>query len=299
MNDRKQHVIKMAHQLFIDKGFQRTSIQDILDYSGISKGTFYNYFPSKNELLIALFKVVYKELEKERNDLLVGQDPSNIEIFIKQVQLQMETSRTSKLISLFEEVNSSDDKELKQFVKKGQLRGLSWLYLRFIDIFGESKERYLLDCAIMFMGMLQHNLKYNALAYGQNTNIHQIVRYSVERLVKMVEEVSESKQQLIQPNLLEKWLPTNKSCNKTFLQELHHTILSLKKHVNGDESQLTYMELLNFIQDELFHSEVPRKSLIESALFFLKNNSLLSNYGELDKLNNLIKVYFTKQKTDL
>ena len=56
MNDRKQHVIKMAHQLFIEKGFQATSIQDILDYSGISKGTFYNYFSSKSELLIAIFK---------------------------------------------------------------------------------------------------------------------------------------------------------------------------------------------------------------------------------------------------
>ncbi|SIC20615.1 Uncharacterised protein [Mycobacteroides abscessus subsp. abscessus] len=30
MNDRKQHVIKMAHQLFIDKGFQATSIQDMM-----------------------------------------------------------------------------------------------------------------------------------------------------------------------------------------------------------------------------------------------------------------------------
>ncbi|MGA9287974.1 MAG: helix-turn-helix domain-containing protein, partial [Anaerobacillus sp.] len=63
MNDRKQHVIKMAHQLFIDRGFQATSIQDILDYSGISKGTFYNYFSSKNELLIALFKALYGSME--------------------------------------------------------------------------------------------------------------------------------------------------------------------------------------------------------------------------------------------
>ena len=66
MNDRKQHVIKMAHQLFIERGFQNTSIQDILEYSGISKGTFYNYFSSKNELLIALFKEIFKRIKKER-----------------------------------------------------------------------------------------------------------------------------------------------------------------------------------------------------------------------------------------
>ena len=64
MKDRKLHVIKMSHQLFIEKGFLATSIQDILNYSGISKGTFYNYFSSKNELLMELFKSIYIKLEK-------------------------------------------------------------------------------------------------------------------------------------------------------------------------------------------------------------------------------------------
>ncbi len=56
MNNRKQQVVKNAHHLFfVEKGFQAISIQDIIDYSGISKGTFYNYFSSKNELLTSCF----------------------------------------------------------------------------------------------------------------------------------------------------------------------------------------------------------------------------------------------------
>ena len=72
MKDRKQHVIKTAHQLFIDKGYQSTSVQDILDSSGISKGTFYNYFTSKGELLIAIFKNLQLEIEKEKNEILIA-----------------------------------------------------------------------------------------------------------------------------------------------------------------------------------------------------------------------------------
>ena len=117
MNDRKQQVINKAHQLFIDKGFQATSIQDILEFSGISKGTFYNYFSSKNELLIAIFKNVFKQVEQGRNELLIGQDPSNIEIFIKQIEIQLKTNYENKLISLFEEVYFSKDEELKQYIK--------------------------------------------------------------------------------------------------------------------------------------------------------------------------------------
>ncbi|GAA3324649.1 hypothetical protein GCM10020331_053370 [Ectobacillus funiculus] len=57
-------------------------------------------------------------MEHERNELLIGQDPSNIQIFMKQVELQMNTNRTNKLISFFEEVYFfSNDAELKEFIK--------------------------------------------------------------------------------------------------------------------------------------------------------------------------------------
>jgi len=72
MNNRKKHVLNKAHELFIEKGFQATSIQEILDSSGISKGTFYNYFSSKNELLISIFKEIYSELGEKRKNLMVG-----------------------------------------------------------------------------------------------------------------------------------------------------------------------------------------------------------------------------------
>jgi AcrR family transcriptional regulator len=290
MNDRKQHVIKMAHQLFIEKGFQATSIQDILDYSGISKGTFYNYFSSKNELLIALFKTIYKKLDKDRNELLIGQDPSDIEIFIKQIELQMTTNSKNKLSSLFEEVNFSNDLELKQFIKNGQLRMLRWLYQRFIDIFGESKQPYLLDCAIMFMGIIHHNIKHNAMAYG-NASTHQVVRYSVDRIVNMVSDVAEAGDQLIQPDLLDSWLPDCKKTDQAFQQKLSQTVLTLKKALIQNEEKAKYNELLDFVQDELVDSKEPRKFLIESALLSLKAGF---EKKELQKLEHLVVDYFTQ-----
>ncbi|WP_078412299.1 TetR/AcrR family transcriptional regulator [Priestia abyssalis] len=296
MNDRKQHVIKMAHQLFIEKGFQATSIQDILDYSGISKGTFYNYFPSKNELLIALFKTIYGKMEKERNELLMGQDPSNIEIFIKQVELQMKTNRTNKLISLFEEVYFSKDEDLKEFIKRGQMRIIRWTFGRFIDIFGDSKKPYLLDCAIMFMGILNHNLKYNALAHETAADIYEVVRYSVERVVKMVEEVAETGDQLIQPELLDSWLPECTNSDHAFHQKLSHAVLALKKTLIDSKKQSKYNELLDFVQNELLHSKTPRKFLVESALLSLKTDQTCSEKKELQKLDQLVAIYLTEQE---
>ncbi|MFX3623143.1 MAG: TetR/AcrR family transcriptional regulator [Ectobacillus sp.] len=292
MNDRKQHVIKMAHQLFIDKGFQATSIQDILDYSGISKGTFYNYFSSKNELLVALFKTLYKQMEKERNELLIGQDPANIDIFTQQVELQMKMNRKNKLISLFEEVYFSNDEDLKEFIKRGQLRILHWIYGRFIDIFGEGKKPYLLDGAIIFMGILNHNIKYYTMVHGTNANLQQAVRYSVARIVKMVEEAAEAGDQLFQPELLDSWLPDCRNADEALQQKLSHAILALKKAASHKEDYPKYIELLDFVQDELLHSKKPRQFLIESALLSLQAE--FDDKAALQKLNQLVADYFTQ-----
>lgn len=292
MNDRKQHVIEMAHQLFKDKGFQSTSIQDILEYSGISKGTFYNYFSSKNELLIALFKSLFKKLEKERNELLIGQDPSNIDLFIKQVELHMKLNRANKLISLFEEVFFSNDEELKQFIKANHLRVIRWVYERFLDLFGEQKKPYLLDCAIMFIAILNYNVKYYVLSHQTDTNLLPVIEYSVARIVNIVKEVSETDNQLFKPELLDLWLPDCKKANKSMQQELYHTILTLKKAIN---QQQKYVELLDFIQDELSNSKDPRKFLVESALLSLKTDQVFDNKKEFQRLEQLIASFFSKE----
>ena len=291
MNDRKQHVINKAHQLFINKGVQATSVQDILEYSGISKGTFYNYFSSKNELLISIFTTLYKKLAKEGNELLIGQDPSNMEVFIKQIELHIKMNRMNKSISIFEEIVASNDEELKHFIKQGQLRILRWIYERFIDLFGESKKHCLLDCSIMFLGILHHNVKYNGFAYQSNANTHEVVRYSVNRVIKMVNEVAETGDQLIDPKILDKWLPNCSRNGQSIQSKIGHTVLVIKKALASNAEQEKYIELLDFVSEELLHSRNPRKFLVGNILSSLKSDQAFLATKELQELDQLITDY--------
>jgi AcrR family transcriptional regulator len=296
MNDRKQHVINMAHQLFIEKGFQATSIQDILEYSSISKGTFYNYFSSKNELFIELFKTINKKLEAERNGLLIGKDPSDLEIFIKQMEVHMKENQKNKVFSLFGEVIHSNNEDLKQFVKQGQFIMLEWLTGRFKDIFGESKQPYFLDIAIMFMGILHHNLHFNCLAFSSNTKFHKIVRYSVDRIQKMVGEVAESGDRLLEPEILERWLPNCQQNSYGFQSKIVQTISALKKTYNNEEEQPKFTELLDFVQEELIHSKTPRKFLIVCAMHTLRADQPSHCKKEFQKLEELVDAYFEQEE---
>lgn len=49
--NKKRELLAVAEKLFLDKGYEQTSIDDILRESGISKGGFYHYFRSKDEIL--------------------------------------------------------------------------------------------------------------------------------------------------------------------------------------------------------------------------------------------------------
>jgi AcrR family transcriptional regulator len=292
MNDRKQHVIHKAHQLFVEKGFQATSIQEIIEYSGISKGTFYNYFSSKNELLMAIFTSLNQRIENERNELLIGQDVSNLDIFIRQIELQMAFNRRNKLFTLFEEVFVSNDPTLKEFLKRTQIMYIRWIFNRFIDIFGESKRPYLLDCAIMFMGLMHHNIHFHFLAKESDANIKQVIRYSVRRIEKMVDEVEKSGAQLLEPEILEKWLPDSHKSIFSLETKLSHTITGLKKCLCDGEDQFKNIELLDFIQEEILHSKTPRQFLIKSALCSLGDNPKNPCKRELLLLKNIIQDFF-------
>ncbi|MGA2676852.1 MAG: TetR/AcrR family transcriptional regulator [Methanobacterium sp.] len=51
---RKKEFIETADKLFREKGFDQTSTSDITDKIGLSHGSLFYYFPSKNELMKAV-----------------------------------------------------------------------------------------------------------------------------------------------------------------------------------------------------------------------------------------------------
>ncbi|MDR4948151.1 TetR/AcrR family transcriptional regulator [Neobacillus cucumis] len=70
----KERITEQSIRLFEKKGFSETSIQDIVDSLGVTKGTFYYYFSSKEELLMDIHRGYIDELliqlERIFNDTL-------------------------------------------------------------------------------------------------------------------------------------------------------------------------------------------------------------------------------------
>lgn len=48
---RKQELLQIAYRLFLARGYENTSVDEIIDEAGIAKGTYYYYFESKEQML--------------------------------------------------------------------------------------------------------------------------------------------------------------------------------------------------------------------------------------------------------
>lgn len=58
---RKQELLKIAYRMFIEKGYESTSIDEIIAEAGIAKGTYYYYFESKEATLEAVIDMMIEE----------------------------------------------------------------------------------------------------------------------------------------------------------------------------------------------------------------------------------------------
>ena len=80
----RQAIIEAGIRVFISKGVSETTVRDIIRSTGLASGTFYNYFNSKEEVLVAIFNDFAKEIGKTVRDENV--QPNNFEEFMNYIE---------------------------------------------------------------------------------------------------------------------------------------------------------------------------------------------------------------------
>ena len=81
----KGRIINAAWDLFYEQGYDNTTVEEIIEASGTSKGSFYHYFEGKDALLGSLSYIFDEEYEKLQNSF-----PDNMTSFDKLLYLNCE-----------------------------------------------------------------------------------------------------------------------------------------------------------------------------------------------------------------
>jgi AcrR family transcriptional regulator len=96
--DKRPRLVDAARSIFAEKGYASTRVADIAERAGVGKGTVYEYFSSKEELLFAVFEITNAEISLRMDDALAAGGSSEeklhnvlrlgAEVIAEQVEMQ-------------------------------------------------------------------------------------------------------------------------------------------------------------------------------------------------------------------
>lgn len=73
--ERSLEILASLRQVFVEKGFDGASMQDLARAAGMSVGNFYRYFPSKAAIIQAMCGMDMTEIQKDFTDVQGADDP--------------------------------------------------------------------------------------------------------------------------------------------------------------------------------------------------------------------------------
>ncbi|WP_042475786.1 TetR/AcrR family transcriptional regulator [Bacillus ndiopicus] len=263
MNTRKRKIIDASLQLFIEKGFHHTSIQDIIAHANISKGTFYNYFTSKNECFLAILEQLRYTAQLQRYELLANQNEQDLDVLIEQIIVPMKLHEEQNLITLFEGIFQSSDLELKKGLRQHRFHEIQWLTERFTNVFGEEIRPYAFECAVIFFGITHYLAMSWRSAYHLPADLHRLVQKGLEYVQALLPTMQKTNDVLLNADVLQ--LLQNKATKPVI------TKANVIEQLEGFAKQLdiktsaTGKELTAFLMEELMRDEL-RKHVIKATL---------------------------------
>ena len=84
-----EKIIVTAARLFVEKGYEQTSVQDILDATGLSKGGLYHHFKSKEQILNAVMQRRIQYVNKRFQELIRDTPGKNAKEKLKKILGQL------------------------------------------------------------------------------------------------------------------------------------------------------------------------------------------------------------------
>ncbi|EAC8015766.1 TetR/AcrR family transcriptional regulator [Listeria monocytogenes] len=287
MKEKKQRIIKSAKEVFQKQGYLKTSVQDMVDAAGISKGTFYNYFASKEELAIVIFKQEYSVLH-QRLEYTMAQDGAKKDNFTEclKIIIHFYTENGEILNITFSQTMIDDD--FNAFLQNVRLKNMEWVKYQLLEVYGEETKPYINDITMLLSGMAA---MYVFASGSKNVNtglIERAIPYVVRRLDALVKDILESGEIVFTEADTENLVPDQTMIRKKRLAKLREALEELNVGIENadiaDSDKWQYKESMNALVGEINNNEAPRDFMVQGTLLYLKQHVPASLTKEVNKL---------------
>ena len=287
MKEKEKLIIDSALKFFAQKGYSSTSVQEIANDCGISKGAFYLYFKSKDSLLYTILRYYYEELIIAFEEIDKKIIPPR-EKLTEQMTFMFEHSLKHRDLIIMQTreqaipLNDSIKELLLQMQATIQQNTLKRIY----DIYGEASKKYLLDLLILQDGFIQSYLK-TLLINQISIPIPKLSNYLLKRLDSIFFDLKETDEDpLVSDNFLNQLIRKPKiNFMENNIQVILDTLHSIRKKMETSSNKEELEISLDILTEEI-NSPEPRIPIIKGML------SNLSEHLESREEQKIIADYY-------
>ena len=122
----RERLFRCAVDLFARKGFTETTVEDITNAADVGKGTFFNYFPSKDHLLSAFGEIQVAKLEAAANAARSSTVPMQSFLHALAVRMIQEPARNPALMRILLQANLASE-PVRESMRENHKRGHAYL----------------------------------------------------------------------------------------------------------------------------------------------------------------------------
>ncbi len=98
--ERRERLFRAALDLFAHKGFAETTVEDITNAADLGKGTFFNYFPSKEHILLAFGEMQLGKLRAAADEARAKNEPTRVFLRSLGARMTQEPIRNPSIIRI-------------------------------------------------------------------------------------------------------------------------------------------------------------------------------------------------------
>ncbi|OLP63113.1 hypothetical protein BACPU_35130 [Bacillus pumilus] len=258
MNEKKEKIIKTSIQLFAKKGFSSTTIQEIADECGISKGAFYLHFKSKDQLFNRAFEYyIDTSMQEIENVRKQNQHLAPREILQKQIAEQFKRFAENKdfIILILSENAIPENQQIKKYSVAVKKQMNDEIQISLLATYGQDIEPYKTDLSVIIQGIIQSYVQILLLHDQLELSFDELSCFILNRFDNLVQGLLRSHcKPILTPSIWEDEAPSAIS----LLEELRQ----LKQvHLLSNDTLVS----IEVIEEELAKDE-PRKPVIQGML---------------------------------
>ncbi|WP_369716324.1 TetR/AcrR family transcriptional regulator [Leptotrichia sp. HSP-536] len=190
-NQKRKKILDKAWELFKKNGYEETKVEDITSELGISKGSFYTYFKTKDEVLYEILEKVKKQNMERINKINVDQEPDKIleDYVISKMNYTVKLLNNMKISSIDKNLSNS---KLKNFFEELKKISIEFIKKNIVEKFNKiNGNKYNLEIISEFVYLAIEEFLYNEFVLKNFKNLESSDLINIENTDKFENSLKE------------------------------------------------------------------------------------------------------------